>query len=74
MTDMVKNVKFKSDLDNLQKKYKTQEKIQNCNKVFIFADKTTTINTIEPRIHKNLISNNITQLYNKTTENKKRSI
>ena len=69
LTDMVKNIKFTNHRDNFQKKITngTKKKIHNSKKIFIFADKTTNLYSTSFANYKKLTTNNVTQIYKKST-------
>ena len=68
--DLVKNVKFKKYApNNLQSKMKNDILDMNNNeKVYVAADKTTNFYKLNPETHKELLENNITKDYKKANK------
>ena len=68
--DIVRNIKFKENTDEFQRKLKKDnKKIKSSPNVFILADKTGNIYEYKPEEHSKLLKENITKTYKKAPKN-----
>ena len=66
LLDLFENIEFQNNNDTFQRKLKEDlSNIRNSNKVFVFADKTSNIYAMPTDMHKKLLHENVTKLYEK---------
>ena len=64
--NMVASIKYRNSKDSFQEKLKEDiRKINDSDKLLIFADKTTNIYSLSPEEHSKLLNDNVTKTYKK---------
>ena len=65
---MIKSLKFRNFQDGLQIKNKHISKIKSSPNMFVFVEKTTKLYELPPNDYKQLLHENITKVYKKSTK------